>query len=350
MSESKLPPNVSKWWNLPKKQLTPEQLEIKRQYARDLYKKKKSTADVKELKAEIKFLKSIIENYQNNYQNYLNNTTLSINMTDPAVEIPATATFDNYKKHALAKPVELIGENTRLPNVQQAFIALAASSADLVKYNHSVHSCECGGIVNNSITRSTQDGLHVWSCELPFSCDIVYGFYALGTIKKVEIVYFTAGGNKPVANYGEIRGNYCKFPIPLPKPQLLGPTVRVTFTDDLILDRWQNLPSPALIFECGIFSQAIRQELGLNLTTNSNTKWPEEVPRDNYFLQALVDQPMEKIAIIGNPKCGKTMLAQKLKTDRNEIHEDIYLPLTPDKFDKIYLMGRNYTYTVYTKK
>ncbi len=291
MSENtRLPKGASKWWNLPAEQLTKEQRDIKRKYARDLYhKKKKITVDPTALKRENAFLKSIIENYRINLRSLFDND----NMNEQQA-VPSTATFLEYKKAALKKPFEILARDQDLPS--EALLALAAADdIPVIKFQKHciVCSCESESFHSSSISvlNSTENQVEL---RVPRYFDILYGLYAQGDILKVELLHNGNDSDFTTVEYGEVTDNYCHFPIPVPSPTLVELRIRVTFSNDLHIEKWpyrpgsggadapsrllDRGPKTTLVVSGGMFNSQIRKKLGYGITNLQ--KWPEGTPTD----------------------------------------------------------------------
>ncbi len=226
---TKLPKGASHWWNKPNKDLTPEQQEIKRKYARELYQKTKSRQTTNQneefasLQRENEFLRIIIENYGTNLKELFDN----VKMTDEHAATPEKQmNLTEFKQYCKKAPEYLCDAPV------ETFIPLVATGASLIKCQTLVYPKSKGSAIQliSEFALTTEKVVldmvgHILHFSPKYNSSIICGFRVQGRIKKVVVTYTdTVTGTSIESSYGDIHGNECIFDPPLPIPYGSAPT------------------------------------------------------------------------------------------------------------------------------
>ncbi|KKL63743.1 hypothetical protein LCGC14_2172070, partial [marine sediment metagenome] len=288
---NKLPKGASKWWNKPVNELTDEQRAIKRQYARELYKKKRepSLADYKQrvatLEDDIQFSQLIIENYKIRLRKQLDNN----NMSD-------VQKLSEYPKQIINKEdyVHFINSNSTLPTIlcsgdvfHDALTVMAATKSKLVKIRYPVprHKREGGGVcsgVSEVTIKRVGTGQNQLVLQLNQGFDCLFGLQVPGNIIAVTVelqkgcpceeqcedlpAHQSSDGRRSILiqeteTYicSKFKGSKCTFDPPLIHPQWAAMWIVVTFDNSLRLEKWE--PDPIVEIETGYIETEVRNQL-----------------------------------------------------------------------------------------
>ncbi len=272
MSETgKLPKGASKWWNKPINELTPKQRDIKRQYARELYKKKRSPslADYKQqlsdLEEKNQFLQSIIENYGIDLRKLFdNNMTNTIQRVSTQESPKDPIAFNKRDYLQLVNSNELPIFLAREGQASDAFIIFAATGAKFVKVRHPIPKCTCrlGGPVPTIEQIDTDQNKLV--LKISQYADCIFGIHTPGNIIAVTVELQEPDQEPESYPCSQFKKSHCKFDPPLIHPRRKEMRIIVIFDNSLRLDKWT--PDPIAEMECGFMTNDARVEF-LNIDT-----------------------------------------------------------------------------------
>lgn len=186
---TKLPPGAAKWWNLPIKDLTDAQREIKRKYARELYHNKKASniteTNISEMHSELHLLKSIIENYEINlkrlFDNYKMTDSLQMTQNVDRPNVPQL-TLEEYKEFVKQKPAQVLGNET-----EHGFLYMALRNAKIIRQEDWRSLAE----TKNEKIPGVR-GMFGCKVKLKGNYDILYGLKCQGAIQNITLLYISS--------------------------------------------------------------------------------------------------------------------------------------------------------------
>ena len=274
------------------REMTPEQQEIKRQYARDLYHKKKASEmpDYKALQQENELLRSILENYRIDLRKLFDNT-----MEPSSKKRPATATLSNYKKYATADYFRMTG------SIHNALTAFATNErTNAIKIVQDVEECGCKLFHADS---NFSDGDNEWTVKvrIPRYFDAISAITVPGCIRTVQILHSIPTEGESIVEYGDINGQTCTFQVPIPCPMLVEMHILVKFGNELCLNRIDHKQFALMQIEGIVMNIKVRNDiLALNQSNPAKKvpkslkdfdNWPKGTPADDYFCSVLGIKP-----------------------------------------------------------